>query len=201
VLTLACARRRDQSAPADTVYWTGWTVRVRLVLDTHGPLLVSLESIMTINNDDTLIPVQVPRRHLSAVYGLIASLDSAAVPSSVEGDETELVEATWTLEDLRRFAKTPTTTSVTIGKVLDELAKKPGDYFSTSQLEDLTGVQRPNLKGAFSALTRHINAHYQGRDWMLACKWGPDLGAGYPAEMHYRLSEEQAGRWVEARTA
>jgi len=155
---------------------------------------------MTINSDDTLIPVHVPRRHLSAVYGFIASLDSAAVPSSVDNDETEPVEVTWPVEDLRRFAETPTATSVTIGKVLDVLAASPGEYFSTSQLEDQTGVPRQNLKGAFSALTRHVNAHYQARDWMLTCSWGPDLGANYPAESHYILSEQQATRWIEART-
>ncbi|GAB3286956.1 hypothetical protein [Kineosporia babensis] len=157
---------------------------------------------MSADQNDALVPVHVPRRYLSAVYGLIAKLDSAPTDGAqAEAEDTEAEEVTWPVEDLRRFAETPTATSVTIGKVLDVLAAKPGEYFSTTQLEQLTGVPRPNLKGAFSALTRHINKHYDGRGWMLTFWWGPQLGAGYPAEAHYVLSDEQATRWLEARAA
>ncbi|GLY19904.1 hypothetical protein Kisp01_69180 [Kineosporia sp. NBRC 101677] len=151
---------------------------------------------MPTDPDDTLVPVHVPRRHLTAVYGFIASLEAAGHAEALPEPAT-----TWSVADLSRFAETPTATSLTIGKVLDVLAGKPGDYFSTTQLEELTGVPRPNLKGAFSALTRHINKHYDGRDWMLEFRWGTELGAGHPAEAHYRLTEEQADLWKQARSS
>ena len=150
---------------------------------------------------DDLVPVQVPRRHLMAVYGFIAGLDGTSATDPVALVVGEANEETWSVEDLQRFAQTATLTSVTIGKVLDVLAEQPGTYLCTSELEELTGVPRNNLKGAFSALTRHINKHYGGRGWMLTFRWGPEIGAGYPAEGHYAVSEEQATRWRDARAA
>ena len=150
-----------------------------------------------------LVQVAVPRRHLMAVYGLLAKLDSDSAPDSIsEPDEdSQLNEVVWPVVDLRRFAGTPTATSATIGKVLDELAISKDEYLSTTELEARTGVARANLKGAFSALTRHINKHYEARGWMLDFIWGPQLGPDVPAEGHYRVSAEQAARWEEARTA
>ncbi|MDQ1305111.1 MAG: two-component system, OmpR family, response regulator [Actinomycetota bacterium] len=155
---------------------------------------------MTVLTPDPFVSVPVPLSYVIPVYELIARL-AVAPPTEVDGDETEPEEVTWPVEDLRRFAETPTTTSVTIGKVLDVLAASPGEYFSTSQLENLTGVPRSNLKGAFSALTRHLKAHYEARGWMLTFEWGPSLGAGYPVEAHYVLSHEQAERWLQARAS
>ena len=163
---------------------------------------------MSDDSRDELVQVAVPRQHLMAVYGLLASLDGeptalvTATVTATEGREAAAGDAedeTWPVEDLRRFAATPTATSATIGKVLDVLVAHPGDYLSTSELVEQTGIARGNLKGAFSALTRHINKHYDGRGWMLTFKWGPQLGPGYPAEGHYAVSEEQAARWKEAR--
>lgn len=155
------------------------------------------------DGSNDLVQVAVPRRHLIAVYGLLAQLEgnsdadttAAVTPAAVDA----VTEVTWSVEDLARFAATPTATSSTIGKVLDVLAEKPGTYFSTSELEEQTGVPRSNLRGAFAALTRHLNKHYGGRASMLTFKWGPELGAGYPAEGHYALSEDQSSRWKEAR--
>ena len=149
-----------------------------------------------------LVDVKVPRRHVMAVYGFLANLDGR---DRAEIDpaqaQAEVNEIRWPVEDLRRFAKTPTTTSNTIGRVLDELADHPDEWVSTTALEAATGIPRNNLKGAFSALTRHLRAHYGARGWMLAYKWGPALGPGLPAEVHYTLSTEQAERWKEARAA
>ena len=144
----------------------------------------------------TMVPV--PSQHVLAVYGFLTDLErSAAKPAATNHpSEEEPVEVTWPVEDLRRFAATPTTTSVTIGKVMDVLAQEPGRYFSTTELEDKTGVPRNNLKGSFAALTRHLNKHYDGRDWMLTFRWGSPLGL---QEAHYTISEDQAARWKEAR--
>ena len=155
----------------------------------------------TTHPEGDLVQVAVPRRHLIAVYGFLADLDKEAesTEDSVVDEETEGEHFIWPVEDLRKFAGTPTATSVTIGKVLDVLAARPGEYLSTSDLEEQTGVVRSKLKGAFSALTRHINKHYEGYGWMLDWEWGPALGAGHLAEIHYTLNEEKASRWKEAR--
>lgn len=162
---------------------------------------------MTADPGDALVPVHVPRRHLTAVYGFLAELDAPASPAddvdsvAIASGDPESGETVWSVEQLSRFAKTSTTTSATIGKVLDVLAATPDEYFSTSQLEELTEISRAKLKGAFAALTRHLKAHYDARGWMLQYEWGPRLGPGHPAEGHYMLSAEQAARWQEARAA
>ena len=146
---------------------------------------------MSEQNGDDLVAIQVPRRHVMALYRYLAQLDASA--------DVEETAKDWTVEDLRRFAATPMATNVTIGKVLDVLSEQPGEYLSTSQLEERTGVPRNNLKGAFSALTRHIKKHYDGRDWMFAWSWGPQIDPAWPAETHYTVSAEQARTWRDAR--
>ena len=85
--------------------------------------------------------MKVPRRHVMAVYGFLANLDGR---DRAEIDpaqaQTEVNEIRWPVEDLRRFAKTPTTTSNTIGRVLDELADHPDEWVSTTALEAATGI-------------------------------------------------------------
>lgn len=157
---------------------------------------------MADNHESDLVQVAVPRQHLIAVYGLLAQLEKGPAEASTPywgGAGEPPSPSAWSVEDLQRFANTPSTTSATIGKVLDVLAANPGQYLSTSDLEKQTGVPRANLKGAFSALTRHLKKHYKGHGWMLEWKWGPDLGAGRLAETHYTLNEDQAERWKEAR--
>lgn len=107
--------------------------------------------------------------------------------------------ATWDVRDLQRFAQMGTTTSLTIGKVLDALADRPNSWASTSDLVSLTGIERSKLKGAFSSLTRQLNAHFDGQSWMLSFVWGPQLCNDRAAEGHYRLTTAQAERWRHAR--
>jgi hypothetical protein len=154
--------------------------------------------------EDSLVNVLVPARHLMEVYAFLGGLNGTAVTrsdASNTGSAAQVDSQVWSIDDLRRFALTPTKTSSTIGKVLDVLAEQPDAWVSTGALESATGVPRANLKGAFAALTRHLNAHYGGRDWMLRYHWGPSVDPSYPAEAHYTLSTERAELWKEARNS
>lgn len=133
------------------------------------------------------------RRHLRALGFHIGS-------SSDERDPNSLSEV-WTVEDLRKFITSGTATSVTIGKVMDVLATRPGTWMSTSEVVTATGVPRANVKGAFAALTRQLRSHFPSHAWMLSFAWGTHLGREYVAEAHYRLTTEQAEQWKEARAA
>lgn len=159
-------------------------------------------------SESELVMVAVPRRDLERVYEFIGQLHreavvgvsstaSAAQSANAKDEETPVAE--WTVAELNRFAATGSTTNVTIAKVLDVLAAEPGKFFSTSTLEERTGVPRANLKGSMSALTRHINRHYSGHEWMFTFEWGTHLGPDYPAEAHYTVDEAGAQRWREAR--
>lgn len=154
---------------------------------------------------EELVQVSVPRRHLIAVYGLLAQLESMSGESDESPDVIEDEEGAgdmpWSVEDLRRFATTENQTSRTIRKVLDVLAAEPGKYFSTSELEKLTSVPRANLKGAFSGLGRHIRKYYPNRVPMTIFAWGTNLGPDSPAEAHYKFDEQRAAAWKEANSA
>ncbi|PPK93857.1 hypothetical protein CLV92_109134 [Kineococcus xinjiangensis] len=169
--------------------------------------------------EDELVQVLVPRKHLTAVYALIAQRDGAlppdeqaevatpaapavpapAVPAPAD-DAAHVAAVPWEREDLQRFARTPHAMNTTLCAVLDVLADDPGQYFATSDLEEATGISRGSLRGAFSALTRHLRVHYEGRGWMLSRAWGPTLDPRNPAEACYRLTADQAERWRAART-
>ena len=150
-----------------------------------------------------LVMVPVPRPDLMAVYELLARRHGEGVAKQDAPDvaptDGEHSETPWSVDELKRFAATGSRTNVTIGKVLDVLAAQPGIYFSTSELEQRTGVPRNNLKGSMSALTRHLNKHYPGHGWMFEFVWGTHLSSDHPAEAHYRLDEPGAALWREAR--
>lgn len=149
-----------------------------------------------------LVMVPVFRRDLVKVYEFIAMLHQEAPPPAAGSSEVvgaAGAESAWTVDELRRFLTTAGTTNVTIGKVVDALATKPGTYFSTTELEAMTGVPRNKLKGSMSALTRHIKKHYAGHGWPFVYQWGPNVGADYPAEAHYTIDEQTASAWREAR--
>lgn len=147
-----------------------------------------------------LVMIPVFRRDLVKVYGFIAMLHQEAPPPAAgEVAGTAGAESAWTVDELRRFLTTAGTTNVTIGKVVDALATKPGSYFSTTELEAMTGVPRSNLKGSMSALTRHIKKHFAGHGWPFVYQWGPNVSADYPTEAHYTIDEHTAAAWREAR--
>ena len=131
------------------------------------------------------------RRHFRAL--------GFAVGTDAQDRDADTPPELWSVDDLRRFAAGESATSVTIGKVMDALAARPNSWASTTELEMLTGVERKKLKGAFSSLTRQLNAHFDEQGWMLSFAWGPHLGRDYTAEGHYRLTPAQAERWLSAR--
>lgn len=156
---------------------------------------------MTEETESELVMVPVPRPDLMAVYEFLARRHAGVANQDardVTPPDGEPPEAPWSVDELKRFAATGSRTNVTIGKVLDVLAAQPGIYFSTSELEQRTGVPRNNLKGSMSALTRHLNKHYPGHGWMFEFVWGTHLGSDHPAEAHYRLDEPGAALWREA---
>ncbi len=153
-------------------------------------------------NDTQFVPVMTPA-HL-----VIDTMQFIVERSVVDSDEsTELPPAdaiteeqaakVWTVEELHRFSQGHWAAVQTTVKVLDVLAAEPSRWFSTSELVELTGVPRPNLKGAWPALRRHITAHYPGHGWPHEFKWGPELGR--EAETHYSVTPERAAEWRQAR--
>lgn len=118
--------------------------------------------------NDSLVNVPVPRRHLSAVYGFIAQLDAAGGPATAADaaaqpahgsgkDEDRLAE--WTPSRLRRAIEE---SSPNLLKVFAALADRPGDWLSTG---DLAAAIGPNadwktVAGGLGAFGRRVTSRY-----------------------------------------
>lgn len=119
----------------------------------------------------------------------------AAAPG--DGDAAASPGDGWSREDLARLRASSIATAATVSAMLTALADAEGDWLTTSELVELTGIDRGRIKNAPAQLTRHLAKHYGGKPWPFEAIWGPHLGAGYPSEVHYRVSGAVAERWRE----
>lgn len=152
--------------------------------------------------------VPVPNEHVVAVYSFLAALTgphegqaaAESTPWPEEDAKERLPRREWSADDLRRFIDGGTQTATTVGSMIDVLAEEPGRYFTTTEIVERIGVSRDRLRGALSALTRHMHKHYRRSNWPFTFRWGPTLGEGHSEEAHYVIAPETASRWVEARS-
>ena len=73
------------------------------------------------------------------------------------------------------------------------LCKEPGTSFTTTQIVEAKEIDRNSLRGALSALTRHIDSTSAGGTGRSASS-GDAIGEGYPAEAQYVITEQEAER-------
>ncbi|NCD15981.1 MAG: hypothetical protein EOL91_01460 [Actinobacteria bacterium] len=144
------------------------------------------------------VNVPVPAHLVTEVMRFIAQ----HTEQSSLGDEQPANEATspgrtvpWSASDLARLRSTDMTTARTVSALLDVLASTPDTWLTTSELETRTGIPRKQLKGALSALTRHIRKHYARDNWPMEYKWGAHFTESAPLEGHYRLDTATATLW------
>jgi hypothetical protein len=149
------------------------------------------------------------------VTELVARLESALAvgqadpePEDLAAEEDEFADgparpitARWTVEDLGLLVRDPRTSSQRIAGVLDVLAEKPDVELSTSDLVDLTGMTRNQLRGTFSGFSRVCRSLHPDVDfwWPIGWTWGPSNHTGRGRETFYCMSPTMAERWKQAR--
>ena len=151
---------------------------------------------------DELVGVKAPRRYLMAVYGFLATLDRRArADIDTEGTETETSDIRWPVEDLRRFAKTPTTTATPSGGCSTNWPTTPTSGCrparSRQPLESLVAASRARSRRSRATFGRTTG----GATGCWPTSGGQRSGPASPAEVHYMLTTEQAERWKDARAA
>jgi hypothetical protein len=111
-------------------------------------------------DEDELVPVMVPRRHLSAVYRFIGGLDAEATSEGVSGAP----QPNWTPALLRRMY---TESTVSQQAVLKYLAGRPAESVTVLELvkvlpEPTSGRENDEatLNGVIGALGRRVVRHY-----------------------------------------
>jgi len=150
-----------------------------------------------------LVPVYVPKDRVLDVYRFLGkAAKTGAIDESpeaeMEGEAEGLPFVPWTHDDLARLAATKTPGITTISSILDRLvAAGPGEWVSTEELAAHVGIDRNHIRGALSALTRHIKKHYGRKNWPFTFKWGPHLGKD--GQAYYTVSPEVADLWTAVR--
>jgi hypothetical protein len=160
-----------------------------------------------VSQDQRFISVPVPAQHVTRVYALLAELDlkegemSNPLPGGTQGADPEetwpVVE--WTVEDFKSLIATDLPSVQRIAALLDILAGEPERSYSTTAVVERLNLERGQIKGALSAFTRHLHAHYERGNWPMKWEWGTDPDSTYQAEAFYHLDKANAARWQEAR--
>jgi hypothetical protein len=128
------------------------------------------------DENGALVSVMVPRKHLAAVYGLIATLEN---PASGSGEAptspTAEAEDEWT-EDLirRQYLESPPT----IKEFQQLLARNPGQWLSTSNIADELNAANGSktIAGALGAYGRRTTNRYKMTSWPFENRWIHDEG-------------------------
>ncbi|WP_328398169.1 hypothetical protein OHS70_16490 [Streptomyces sp. NBC_00390] len=148
----------------------------------------------------------VPAQHVTHVYALLAGLDHPSKPDSPLPGGTQGADPggkwpkrEWTVEDFKALIATKLPSVQRVAALLDLLAADPGRSFSTTAVVARLDCDRSRLKGALSAFTRHVHAHYDRGNWPMQFVWGTDPDSDFEAEAFYRLDESNAASWKAAR--
>lgn len=148
-----------------------------------------------------LVPVYVPKDRVLDVYRFLGEVAEVGVideSPEIQPEADGLPSVAWSHEDLARLAATKTPGITTISSILDRLvAAGPEVWVSTEELAAHVGVDRNHIRGALSALTRHIKKHYGRKNWPFTFKWGPHLGKD--GQAYYTVSSEVADLWTAVR--
>jgi hypothetical protein len=145
-----------------------------------------------------LVPVYVPRRRLYEVYRLLgetSELTAAPTADMVDG----LPYREWTEAENIALIATGTKMARSIAALMDSLVEEPDEWFSFTSVMERTGLDIDKLRGALSALTRHVRARYDRYNGPFMCKRGVELGDGFEALYYYSVTASAAEAWERAR--
>ena len=146
------------------------------------------------------ISVPVPAEHVAKVYALLAELAGTAAPVKPAGDtEDDWPHREWALTDLRALTADPMDSVQEICRVLDIMAKQPGQKVSYTALVNQLGVERKRLQGVLSAFSRVLHKHYDRGNWPMTWAEAPSDEPGFKSEYFYTLDETTAERWLQVR--
>lgn len=147
---------------------------------------------MTTEPDDTeLVPVLVPRRLLEAVHAYVASA----------GEPMPRIPLwLWEVADFRALRHDLRPSTARMITIFDALAAEPDVRISGTRLSSATGLQRGEIRGAFSGFTRVCRTLRAAGEleWPVLWELGPSAQDGQRTEVHYTMPAALAQRWHES---
>lgn len=140
-----------------------------------------------------------PREHMTVTPGSPAA--ATLLPSDTDASEPDWL--VWSVEDLKRLAAGSTVTTQRWTLAMDACSEHPGEYFSTSEIAEMTGMTIAEWRDAPRKITRHLKTHYDtvpvnadgNQMWPLHAKTRPE----HPDEVSWMMTPATADRWKQAR--
>jgi hypothetical protein len=155
--------------------------------------------------EDEFVQVPIPAKYVTKVYGFLAQLDGQTAqegvdttPSPSNGPAVESSarenDGGWTEEALRSIPEVGTVSFERLTKIMNELSTNAGRRMSKTELTNATGLARPEMRGALSALTRWLHGNGEGREWPFRRQVVVPSGGG-KSETYYWMNPLIASRW------
>lgn len=138
---------------------------------------------MSIEHEE-FVSILVPKRHLTQIYGYIASLNGTATVAKETAPEAKDDE--WDRELIeRQYRESPDS----MKQFQKHLAANPGREFSTTEVADAIGAEYGwnSVAGALGAYGRRVKNRYKRSTFPFQQRWNHEKG-----EMMHSMTPEVA---------
>lgn len=163
---------------------------------------------------DTWIPLLVPQEDYAELAALVLARtatrggpDWSEVAPSVVRDTRNSPDAvdalarfrSWSVDDLRQLANSSVTTAQRWRRAMDACARHVGEFLSTRQVADATGMSVNEWRDASRKISRHLTANYPGAPgWPLVIQSARQVGES-DDQAYWAITPDQAALWAQAR--
>lgn len=115
-------------------------------------------------------------------------------------DSRQLPFNGWSEADLKMISKSPQASVQRIARVLDLLAKTPGQPVAYTDIAKNLHLSRGELQGALSGFTRWIRRHWGDDDgWPMTITYGESKVTDQASEGYCLVTPQTAQRWLAVR--
>lgn len=161
---------------------------------------------------DGWVPVLVPEQDFVAVSQFVAARQAERAPSgkrAVEGEASEsgadprlTAWPAWPEEALQRLAQSTSVTARRWAVAMDAVAQGGQDWYTTSEVAQLSGLTVNEWRDAPRKISRHLKAHYTDvpvHKGSLAWPLRPWTNPDRPTEVSWGMPPVTKQRWLQIR--
>jgi hypothetical protein len=105
----------------------------------------------------------------------------------------------WSGVDLARFMEAGQKSYGRVRAFADVLAGSPEEVLTTTEACARAGIESTQLRAALGKFTQWMQATTEYEEWPFGWAFGENVDPNNPTEWHYRMSNEQARAWKDAR--
>lgn len=157
------------------------------------------------------VPVLVPEVDYLDVCEFVAARQAeraGGLPQSADGGEPTgsdprlTASPAWPEEALRRLASSESVTAQRWARAMDAIAQGDQDWYTTSEVAELSGLSVNEWRDAPRKITRHLKAHYTDvplHNGHLVWPLRPWTNPAKPSEVSWGMPPMTKQRWLKIR--